>query len=125
MDPSSSAMDLLYPRNLKNISNWRKSEYLLVMYDAKKIQKNKHLLVSTHLRRIQQAPRILFSNFHYCFLFGSDLLFLFLTSASIFIDTRATFFVNTGASKLLNTSATIFIYATTPTVAQNSFEVGL
>jgi hypothetical protein len=36
MDPSSSAMDLLYPGNLKNISNWRKSEYLLVMYDAKK-----------------------------------------------------------------------------------------
>ena len=48
MDPSSSAMDLLYPRNLKNISNWRKSEYLLVMYDAENIQKNKHLLVSTH-----------------------------------------------------------------------------
>jgi hypothetical protein len=41
------SMDLLYPSNLKNISNWRKSEYLLVMYDAKKIQKNKHLLVST------------------------------------------------------------------------------
>ncbi len=49
MDPSSSAMDLLYPRNLKNISNWRKSEYLLVMYDAENEQKNKHLLVSTHL----------------------------------------------------------------------------
>jgi hypothetical protein len=48
MDPSSNAMDLLYPGNLKNISNWRKSEYLLVMYDAEKIQKNKHLLVSTH-----------------------------------------------------------------------------
>lgn len=43
-----SAMDLLYPRNLKNISNWRKSEYLLVMYDAEIEQKNKHLLVSTH-----------------------------------------------------------------------------
>ena len=49
MDPSSSAMDLLYPQNLKNISNWRKSEYLLVMYDAENEQKNKHLLVSTHL----------------------------------------------------------------------------
>jgi hypothetical protein len=49
MDPSNSAMDLLYPRNLKNISNWRKSEYSLVMYDAENIQKNKHLLVSTHL----------------------------------------------------------------------------
>jgi hypothetical protein len=48
MVPSMSAMDLLYPRNLKNISNWRKSEYLLVMYDAENIQKNKHLLVSTH-----------------------------------------------------------------------------
>jgi hypothetical protein len=47
--PSISAMDLLYPRNLKNISNWRKSEYLLVMYDAENEQKNKHLLVSTHL----------------------------------------------------------------------------
>jgi hypothetical protein len=34
MDPSSSAMDLLYPGNLKNISNWRKSEYFLIMYDA-------------------------------------------------------------------------------------------
>jgi len=34
--------------NLKNILNWRKSEYFLVMYDAEKIQKNKHLLVSTH-----------------------------------------------------------------------------
>jgi hypothetical protein len=34
--PSMSAMDLLYPQNLKNISNWRKSEYLLVMYDAEK-----------------------------------------------------------------------------------------
>jgi len=34
MDPSINAMDLLYPRNLKNISNWRKSEYFLVMYDA-------------------------------------------------------------------------------------------
>ena len=44
-----SAMDLLYPGNLKNILNWRKSEYLLVMYDAENIQKNKHLLVSTHL----------------------------------------------------------------------------
>jgi hypothetical protein len=51
MDPSSSAMDLLYPRNLKNISNWRKSEYLLVMYDAENEQKNKHLLVSTHPRQ--------------------------------------------------------------------------
>jgi hypothetical protein len=49
MDPSINAMDLLYPRNLKNISNWRKSEYLLVMYDAENEQKNKHLLVSTHL----------------------------------------------------------------------------
>jgi hypothetical protein len=36
MDPSSNAMDLLYPGNLKNISNWRKSEYFLVMYDAEK-----------------------------------------------------------------------------------------
>jgi hypothetical protein len=61
------SMDLLYPSNLKNISNWRKSEYLLVMYDAKKIQKNKHLLVRTHLRRIILAPRILFSNFRYHF----------------------------------------------------------
>jgi hypothetical protein len=34
IDPSSSAMDLLYPGNLKNISNWRKSEYFLIMYDA-------------------------------------------------------------------------------------------
>jgi hypothetical protein len=48
MDPSNSAMDLLYPRNLKNISNWRKSEYLLVMYDAEKEQKNFLLAVSTH-----------------------------------------------------------------------------
>jgi hypothetical protein len=48
MDPSSNAMDLLYPRNLKNISNWRKSEYLLVMYDAEKEQKNFLLAVSTH-----------------------------------------------------------------------------
>jgi hypothetical protein len=48
MDPSSSAMDLLYPQNLKNISNWRKSEYLLVMYDAEIEQKNLLLAVSTH-----------------------------------------------------------------------------
>jgi hypothetical protein len=34
MVPSMSAMDLLYPQNLKNISNWRKSEYFLIMYDA-------------------------------------------------------------------------------------------
>jgi hypothetical protein len=44
----ATSMDLLYPSNLKNILNWRKSEYLLVMYDAENIQKNKHLLVSTH-----------------------------------------------------------------------------
>jgi hypothetical protein len=43
-----STLDLGYPGNLKNISNWRKSEYLLVMYDAENEQKNKHLLVSTH-----------------------------------------------------------------------------
>jgi hypothetical protein len=48
MVPSSSAMDLLYPRNLKNISNWRKSEYLLVMYDAENEQKKLLLAVSTH-----------------------------------------------------------------------------
>jgi hypothetical protein len=34
MDPSMIAIDLLYPGNLKNISNWRKSEYFLIMYDA-------------------------------------------------------------------------------------------
>jgi hypothetical protein len=67
MDPSSNAMDLLYPGNLKNISNWRKSEYLLVMYDAKNIQKNKHLPVSTRLRSFRSAHQILFSNFHYHF----------------------------------------------------------
>jgi hypothetical protein len=43
-NPSSSAMDLLYPRNLKNISNWRKSEYFLVMYDAENEQKKLLLL---------------------------------------------------------------------------------
>jgi hypothetical protein len=48
MDPSSNAMDLLYPRNLKNISNWRKSEYFLIMYDAENEQKFLRLLVSTH-----------------------------------------------------------------------------
>ena len=47
MDPSSNAMDLLYPGNLKNISNWRKSEYFLIVYDAWSGQKNKPLLVST------------------------------------------------------------------------------
>jgi hypothetical protein len=46
--PSMSAMDLLYPRNLKNISNWRKSEYLLVMYDAENEQKKIRIAVSTH-----------------------------------------------------------------------------
>jgi hypothetical protein len=65
--PSMSAMDLLYPRNLKNISNWRKSEYLLVMYDAENEQKNKHLLVSTLLGKIKQFSKIVFSNFRYHF----------------------------------------------------------
>jgi hypothetical protein len=37
-----------YPGNLKNISNWRKSEYLLVMYDAENEQKKLLLLVRTH-----------------------------------------------------------------------------
>lgn len=55
-----SAMDLLYPRNLKNISNWRKSEYLLVMYDAENEQKNKHLLVSTHFGKKKINTSILF-----------------------------------------------------------------
>jgi hypothetical protein len=41
------SMDLLYPSNLKNISNWRKSEYLLIMYDAKKITK-KSKSISEH-----------------------------------------------------------------------------
>jgi hypothetical protein len=49
--PSMSAMDLLYPRNLKNISNWRKSEYLLVMYDAENEQKKIRIAVSTHPRQ--------------------------------------------------------------------------
>ena len=51
MDPSSNAMDLLYPGNLKNISNWRKSEYFLVMYDAENEQKFLLLLVSTPLAK--------------------------------------------------------------------------
>ncbi len=51
MDPSMIAMDLLYPRNLKNISNWRKSEYLLVMYDAENKQKKIRIAVSTHPRQ--------------------------------------------------------------------------
>jgi hypothetical protein len=42
------SIDLLYPSNLKNISNWRKSEYLLVMYDAEIEQKKLLLAVSTH-----------------------------------------------------------------------------
>jgi hypothetical protein len=42
------SIDLLYSRNLKNISNWRKSEYLLVMYDAEIEQKKLLLAVSTH-----------------------------------------------------------------------------
>jgi hypothetical protein len=61
MDPSMSAMDLLYPRNLKNISNWRKSEYLLVMYDAEKEQKKLLLAVSTHAtKKIMTGASILF-----------------------------------------------------------------
>jgi hypothetical protein len=37
-----------YPGNLKKFSNWRKSEYFLVMYDAEIEQKKLLLAVSTH-----------------------------------------------------------------------------
>jgi hypothetical protein len=70
MDPSSSAMDLLYPRNLKNILNWRKSEYLLVMYDAEKEQKNFLLAVSTH------ATKKIIGSASFLFLTGTAILFL-------------------------------------------------
>jgi hypothetical protein len=51
-----------YPGNLKKFLNWRKSEYFLIMYDAEKIQKNKHLLVSTHLGKKNSPSVIFFDN---------------------------------------------------------------
>ena len=71
------SIDLLYSRNLKNISNWRKSEYLLVMYDAEIEQKKLLLAVSTHAikKNNWQCQHFIF-DWHRLFIFSNRNQFL-------------------------------------------------